>query len=82
MMDAGEWEALLHGPLEPHDLCVAKLPAARPKDVAYVRALLNAGVVRGEVLLARLDEVEATDEEQRRAVGAAGLAAPGAPLPT
>jgi hypothetical protein len=56
--------------LEPHDLCVAKLLAARPKEIAYVRALLDAGIVRGDVIRARLGETEATDEERRQAAAA------------
>jgi hypothetical protein len=40
--------------LEPHDLCIAKLVANRPKDQRFVRALVHAGLVDANVLLDRL----------------------------
>lgn len=44
--------------LEPHDLCVAKLCAFRAKDIAFVEALLDAGLVHAETIAARLAFVE------------------------
>lgn len=43
--------------LEPHDLCVAKLCALREKDINFVTALLNAGLVDAETLAERLPTV-------------------------
>lgn len=51
--------------LEPHDLVVAKLVAGRPKDHAYVRALVQAGVVDARRAEERLTTTDATDEEVR-----------------
>lgn len=59
--------------LEPHDLCVAKLLAGRPKDIAYVRALLEAGIVHGGLVQARLRDTAATPEERQRATARGGL---------
>lgn len=79
------WEdrlVLLHTPatggvtglcLEPHDLCVAKLLAGRPKDVAYVAALLEGEFVERAVLQLRLDRTDATAEEHTRAAAAVRL---------
>lgn len=39
--------------LEPHDLAVAKLGAHRPKDLAFVDALLQAGMLDVRVLRER-----------------------------
>lgn len=43
--------------LEPHDLCAAKLCALREKDINFVSALLNAGLVDAEILAERLSTV-------------------------
>ena len=53
--------------MEPHDLCVAKLLAGREKDVAFVRALLAAGLVDRSTILARLDDAEVADVVRDRA---------------
>lgn len=50
--------------LDPHDLAVSKLIAARPKDIAFVDALLHAGLVEARVLLERARLI--TDEEALR----------------
>ena len=47
--------------LEPHDLCVSKLMAFREKDRDFVRALLSAGLVDPDVIIARLNAT-ATEE--------------------
>lgn len=44
--------------LDKVDLCVAKLCALREKDRNFVTALLHAGLVEPEVILARLSAVE------------------------
>ncbi|MGO1976041.1 DUF6036 family nucleotidyltransferase [Brachybacterium tyrofermentans] len=41
--------------LEPHDLAIAKLGAHRPKDLAFVDALLQAGMLEIALLEARCD---------------------------
>jgi len=43
--------------LDPADCCVAKLCAGRPKDRAYVFALLDAGLVDRDLVARRLKEV-------------------------
>lgn len=43
--------------LDKEDLCVSKLCAYREKDLNFVRALLQAGLVSADVLLARLATV-------------------------
>ena len=53
--------------MEPHDLCVAKLLAGREKDIAFVRALLAAGLVDRSTILARLDDAEVADLVRDRA---------------
>ena len=45
--------------LEPHDLCVAKLCAGREKDLNFVRALIEAGLVDRVVIGQRLAWVDA-----------------------
>lgn len=44
--------------LDKEDLCVAKLCALREKDMNFVRALLDAGIVDAEVIAGRLRTVE------------------------
>lgn len=56
--------------LEPHDLCVAKLCAMREKDVRFVKALIDAGIVDPRVIaerLARVEEQHAQASEVARA---------------
>lgn len=43
--------------LEAHDLAVAKLVAGRPKDLEFVFALLEHGLIDRELLLGRLSEM-------------------------
>ena len=45
--------------LEPHDLVVAKLVAYRMKDMEFADALLAAGLVDADLLLARAQDLEA-----------------------
>lgn len=40
--------------LEPHDLCASKLCAFRDKDIAFVGALLDAGLVDGALVAERI----------------------------
>ena len=54
--------------LEPADLCVAKLCAHREKDLNFVRALHDAGLVDAAVIAERLLQVEPR-HEQAAAVG-------------
>lgn len=55
--------------LEPHDLVVAKLLAHREKDLAFARALLFAGLVDRQILLARLDVTSTSPVRLSRARG-------------
>ena len=45
--------------LEPHDLAAAKLAAGRPKDYEFVGALLDAGLLDGATLVARVNVLPA-----------------------
>ena len=56
--------------LEPHDLCVSKLLANRTEagDISYVRALVQAGNVKPETLLERLEFTQASDQERKQFV--------------
>ena len=45
--------------LEKHDLCAAKLKAFREKDINFVSALLDAGLVDADVLAERLSQLPA-----------------------
>jgi len=47
--------------LEPHDLAIAKFVAGREKDMAFNAALIRHGMVRGSILLARLDDTDCGD---------------------
>ena len=44
--------------IEPHDLCVAKLIANRPKDHRFVRGLLEAKFIQADTLRERLTTVD------------------------
>lgn len=44
--------------LEPHDLCAAKILAGRGKDLAFVVALLKAGLVSADTIRARIERLE------------------------
>jgi len=50
--------------VEKHDLCVAKLVAHREKDLDFIRALLQSNVLDRDVLMARLDETEVSQEQR------------------
>ena len=52
---------------EPHDLCVAKLVADRPKDHAFIAALLKEGTVARATIAARLANTELTEDERAAA---------------
>jgi hypothetical protein len=52
--------------LEPGDLAVSKLAAARPKDIEFVRVLLREGVVTRETIRVRLEATPSI--ERSRAV--------------
>ena len=43
--------------LEPHDLVLSKLAAHRERDWAFARDALDAGPVRTDTLLARVDDL-------------------------
>ncbi len=47
--------------LEPHDLCVAKLARNDPKDQVFIRALIEHGLIRTDLLLERLGETPDPD---------------------
>ncbi|MBK7397321.1 MAG: hypothetical protein IPJ34_13750 [Myxococcales bacterium] len=59
--------------LDPHDLVVAKTIAGRDKDLVFLRAAVDAGLVQVELLLARLATV--TVEEPRREAARARIEA-------
>jgi Nucleotidyltransferase of unknown function (DUF6036) len=48
--------------LDPADLAVSKLAAARPKDIEFVRVMLRTGAVRPDVLRERAGSVSTLDE--------------------
>jgi hypothetical protein len=54
--------------LEPHDLCLAKLAAYRAKHIEFVTALLGAGLVRLDVLEARVEDMQTAGAERRAAI--------------
>jgi len=54
--------------LEPHDLCVSKLLAGRPKDHEFCRALIRAGIVEPVTLTDRLALTDATPAETERSL--------------
>ncbi|NLE98899.1 MAG: hypothetical protein GX596_13065 [Propionibacterium sp.] len=57
--------------LEPHDLCVAKLCAGRSKDLEFVAAVRDAGLVDSTLIRARLLDVP--DEFRAQAERAAAV---------
>ncbi|MGH2577240.1 MAG: DUF6036 family nucleotidyltransferase [Actinomycetota bacterium] len=61
--EAGESQAVC---LEPHDLVVSKLVAGREKDYRFARALLDAGLIRAEVLSARTELLPGPEAVRRR----------------
>lgn len=50
--------------LDPYDLVIAKYLANRPKDQEFCRAVVGTGLLDQQVLIARLQETDATDEER------------------
>lgn len=54
--------------LEPHDLWVSKMVAARPKDLEFCRAILARGIVDPERLRRRVDAVRGLDATVRDSV--------------
>ena len=48
--------------MEPHDLVVAKLAAGRDKDIAFARVLIEQGLVDGELLHQRVEQLAAAPE--------------------
>lgn len=54
--------------LEPHDLAAAKLMAGRPKDLAFVSALLSAGLIEPRILSSRIEQVSASELAKQRAM--------------
>lgn len=52
--------------LEPHDLCISKLLAGRPKDIDFCQALLYADLVDPDILLDRFAQTPATPVEIAR----------------
>lgn len=48
--------------LDKEDLCVAKLAALREKDRNFVAALLDAGLVDGDVIMTRLGQLPEKDQ--------------------
>lgn len=53
--------------LDPHDLVVAKTIAGRDKDLVFLRAAVDAGLVQVELLLARLATVIVEDPRREAA---------------
>lgn len=56
--------------LDPHDLCVAKLAANRPKDHEFVGALIDAGLIQVSTLRERLAMIETRTPERLASVAA------------
>jgi hypothetical protein len=50
---------------EIHDLCASKLVAFREKDLAYVGAAVEAGLVEPATLLTRVAEIDAVPQAVR-----------------
>lgn len=50
--------------LEPHDLVLSKCAAGRPRDFAYAKEALRAGIVDRAVLQARIDDLPVSDIER------------------
>jgi hypothetical protein len=52
--------------LDPHDCVVAKLAAGREKDYEFAAALLDAGIVHGDLLVERIDTMDVSSALRRR----------------
>jgi hypothetical protein len=62
--------------VELHDVCASKLAAAREKDLDYVAALLNAGLIKPDVLKNRISTLPITPasrNETLKLVGQPGI---------
>ncbi|HYT89090.1 MAG TPA: hypothetical protein VEL76_10310 [Gemmataceae bacterium] len=51
--------------LDPHDLCLAKLVAHREKDLAFVGALIEAGLANPVMMGQRVDRMTTADPRSR-----------------
>ncbi|WP_309076096.1 DUF6036 family nucleotidyltransferase [Paenarthrobacter sp.] len=54
--------------LDPYDLCAAKLIAARPKDHAFVLALVDAGLIGAARLVQRVQQVDEAEPRREKAL--------------
>jgi hypothetical protein len=52
--------------LEPHDCVVSKLAAGREKDFLFAAALLDARLIKADVLLERIDVTDASEALRQR----------------
>ncbi|GMQ86699.1 MAG: hypothetical protein BMS9Abin07_2290 [Acidimicrobiia bacterium] len=55
--------------LEPHDLAVSKLVAFRDKDLRFVRALIDEGLLDADVLSTRVRELPIDEDLRSRLLG-------------
>jgi hypothetical protein len=56
--------------LDAHDLCLAKLAAAREKDFRFVGALVDVGLIQIDILAARVGKMHSADPRTRQAIEA------------
>jgi hypothetical protein len=63
-----ETEGVVAKCVEIHDVCISKLLANRDKDNEYVRALINSGHVKPELILERLDSTAMLEFERQSIV--------------
>lgn len=54
--------------LDPYDLCTAKLIAGRPKDHAFVFALVDAHLIQAAMLVERIQQVDQADPRREGAL--------------
>ncbi len=54
--------------LDPHDLCLAKLVAHREKDLTFVGALIEAGLIDPAALAERVDQMHTADPRSRATI--------------
>lgn len=54
--------------LDPHDLCVAKLVAAREKDYAFVSELVAAALIKIDILMDRANQLDSDDPRRKRVI--------------
>lgn len=55
--------------LDPYDLCAAKLIAARPKDHAFVLALIDSGLIDAAILAERITLIAPEEPRRESALG-------------